>query len=139
MYVKLQPYRQQSVVMRSNQKLAPKYYGPYNVVDICGSVAYRLALPKGSQVHQVFHVSQLKILVGNIQTSTHLPSILTDVVVREPEIVLERKMNKRQGRAATMILMKWKSETVEEATWELLYDIQKKFPHFEPCGQVSSN
>lgn len=38
-YVKLQPYRQQSVVVRSNQKLAPKYFGPYKIVHKCGAVA----------------------------------------------------------------------------------------------------
>lgn len=44
-YVKLQPYRQGSVVMRQNQKLAPKYFGPYKILDKYGAVAYRLQLP----------------------------------------------------------------------------------------------
>ena len=59
-FVKLQPYRQGSVVMRYNQKLAPKYYGPYKIVDKCGEVAYKLLLPQDSMIHSVFHVSQLK-------------------------------------------------------------------------------
>jgi len=38
-YVKLQPYRQQSVVLRVNQKLSPKYFGPYKIIEKCGEVA----------------------------------------------------------------------------------------------------
>ncbi|KAG7564023.1 Retrotransposon gag domain [Arabidopsis suecica] len=49
-YVKLQPYRQNSVVLRSNQKLAPKYFGPYKIIDKCGVVAYKLDLPTSSQM-----------------------------------------------------------------------------------------
>ncbi|CAL9221051.1 unnamed protein product [Arabidopsis halleri] len=130
-YVKLQPYRQQSVVLRHNQKLAPKYFGPYRIVDKCGAVAYRLDLPTSSQVHPVFHVSQLKVLVGNVHTSTHLPSVLQDAFVREPERIIERKMVNRQGQAATKVLVKWKAEPIEEATWEFLFDLKLKFPHFD--------
>lgn len=74
-FVKLQPYRQNSVVHRGNQKLAPKYYGPYEIIDRCGKVAYKLQLPESSQIHPVFHVSQLKIVVGDVHTSTDLPSV----------------------------------------------------------------
>ena len=104
-YVKLQPYRQQSVVLRPNQKLAPKYFGPYKILDKCGEVAYRLDLPQPTQVHPVFHVSQLKVLIGNVLNSTHLPSVLQDAFVKEPERVLERKMVNRQGKAVTKV---WK-------------------------------
>lgn len=131
-YVKLQPYRQQSVVLRSNQKLSPKYFGPYKIVDKCGAVAYRLELPPSSQIHHVFHVSQLRVLVGNVTTSSLLPSVLPDVFAKEPEQVLARKMVNRQGKAATKVLIKWSNEAIEEATWEFLFDIQKKFPDFEP-------
>jgi len=130
-FVKLQPYRQNSMVLRSNQKLSPKYYGPYKIVDRCGEVAYKLQLPLGSQIHLVFHVSQLKVLVGNVTTSTQLLTILQDVFVKEPELILERQMVKRQGRAVTKVLVKWKHEPVEEATWEFLFDLQKKYPQFD--------
>ena len=130
-YVKLQPYRQQSVVLRPNQKLAPKYFGPYKILDKCGEVAYRLDLPQPTQVHPVFHVSQLKVLIGNVPNSTHLPSVLQDAFVKEPERVLERKMVNRQGKAVTKVLVKWANEAVEEATWEFLFDLQQKFPGFD--------
>lgn len=87
-YVKLQSYRQQSVVMRSKQRLAPEYFSPYKIIDRCGKVAYKLELPKYFQVNLVFHVSQLKVLVRNVHTHNHLPSILTDVLIKEREEVL---------------------------------------------------
>jgi len=42
-------------------KLAPRYIGPFPIIDRCGQVAYRLKLPERlSGVHNVFNVSQLK-------------------------------------------------------------------------------
>jgi hypothetical protein len=39
-------------------KLAPRYIGPYEIVETCGPVAYKLKLLlKMSAVHNVFHVS----------------------------------------------------------------------------------
>ena len=39
-------------------KLAPRYVGPYKILERCGSIAYLLQLPDIlSVVHNVFHVS----------------------------------------------------------------------------------
>jgi hypothetical protein len=50
-------------VKRFNRKgkLAPRYVGPFEILERRGEVAYQLELPKSlAGVHDVFHVSQLK-------------------------------------------------------------------------------
>ena len=65
-YLRLQPFRQLSVRTRGNMKLSPCFYGPYQVMERVGKVAYRLALPIDSRIHLVFHVSQLKKQLGHL-------------------------------------------------------------------------
>lgn len=62
--LKLQPYVQSSLAPRSHQKLAFHYFGPFRVLARVGSIAYRLELPSHSAIHLVFHVSQLKKVIG---------------------------------------------------------------------------
>ena len=40
--------------------------------DIVGNVAYRLELPSDWQIHDVFHVSQLKPVIGDVHRETEL-------------------------------------------------------------------
>ena len=41
-------------------KLSPRFVGPFEILERVGTVAYRLALPSMSGVHEVFHVSMLR-------------------------------------------------------------------------------
>lgn len=72
-YLKLRPYRQQSVARRVCQKLSAKYFGPYEIVEKIGKETYRLKLPPHSQVQPVFHVSQLKAVIGEHSLVLPLP------------------------------------------------------------------
>ena len=90
-YLKLQPYRQQSVVVRRSLTLASKYYGPFPVIAQVGEVAYRLELPQGSRIHPVFHISMLKKKIGCSQeVMPALPLVGTDTQIQiAPEMVLK--------------------------------------------------
>ena len=50
----------------SCSKVAPQYYGPFQILERIGLVAYRLALPSKVKFHDIFHVSLLKRYVKDV-------------------------------------------------------------------------
>ncbi len=45
---------------KRNRKLEFKHFGPFLITDVIGSQSYRLELPSGWRIHNVFHVSLLE-------------------------------------------------------------------------------
>ena len=132
MYLRLQPYKQSSMHHKKLGKLAPRYYGPFQVIQKIGEVSYKLDLPSGSLIHLVFHVSCLKAKLGDkVVPRPTLPAINEDLVLTlELVLILDRKSIKLRSRTMTQVLVLWQGECKEDATWGILYDLQAKFPHF---------
>ncbi|KZV33186.1 hypothetical protein F511_18202 [Dorcoceras hygrometricum] len=130
-FLKLRPYRQQSICSRVFQKLAPKFYGPFVVIQKVGEVAYKLQLPEGSRIHPMFHVSQLKKVVGKNTQTQGLPVGLEQELTfnYEPTRVIGHRLKKQAGILVPQVLVQWKDKPSEEATWEDAADFQAQFPH----------
>ena len=52
-FLRLQPYKKCPLKLKGNQMLTPNISSPYTVLQNIGSVAYKLALPPSSHIHQV--------------------------------------------------------------------------------------
>ncbi|CAJ2679642.1 unnamed protein product [Trifolium pratense] len=129
-FVKLRAHRQKSVVTRISAKLSARYYGPYPIIERVGAVAYKLKLPTGSKVHPVFHVSLLKKVVGNYDENEELPELMDEGENYEPEAVLATRKINQQGEEIKQVLVHWKGQTAEEATWEEVIMMRSQFPKF---------
>ncbi|PRQ22490.1 putative nucleotidyltransferase, Ribonuclease H [Rosa chinensis] len=131
-FLKLHPYRQRSLLKRSSHKLAPRYYGPFQVVKKIGTVAYHLKLPPSSRLHPVFHVSLLKRRIGDdIPVSPTLPQFDNSGEFQwQPLKVLDMGTRSLNKKRITTWLIQWKGLPVEDATWEDAHDIAARFPVF---------
>jgi hypothetical protein len=63
-WLKLHHHHASEITKKSTGKLAPKFYGPFQVEERIGSLTYHLALPPQTHTHNVFHVLFLKKFVG---------------------------------------------------------------------------
>ncbi|GJR24921.1 putative reverse transcriptase domain-containing protein [Tanacetum coccineum] len=79
-------------------KLAPRFVGPFEIVEKVGPVAYRLDLPKELDgVHDTFHVSNLKKCLADPTLQVPLDEIQVDAklnFVEEPVKILEKEFKK---------------------------------------------
>jgi hypothetical protein len=132
-FLKFIPHRQQSVAKRINQKLAAKFYGPFQIVVRVGETAYKLKLPNQSRIHPLFHVSLLKKAVGSYNEEEALPDDLDgekDNTPYEPDKVLAQRKVIVHGEEVKQVLVQWRGQNKEDATWEDTVMLTSQFPHF---------
>ncbi|GJX99327.1 putative reverse transcriptase domain-containing protein [Tanacetum coccineum] len=86
------------VHFRKKEKLAPRFFRPFKIVEKVGLVAYQLDLPEElNGVHDTFHVSNLKKCLADPTLQVPLDEIRVDAklnFVEEPMEILERKFKK---------------------------------------------
>uniref|UniRef100_A0A8R7U9I0 Chromo domain-containing protein n=1 Tax=Triticum urartu TaxID=4572 RepID=A0A8R7U9I0_TRIUA len=137
-FLKLQPYVQRSVAIRANQKLAFRYFGPYQVIQHIGAVAYKLRLPESGTVHPVFQVSQLRqALPPTEQAQVQLPAAAASSPV--PEEILQDRQVQQGGAQVPQVLVWWTDQPSELATWEDRAELQRHFPGAPAWGQAVSH
>jgi hypothetical protein len=115
-------------------KLAPRYIGPFPILEKCGSVAYKLDLrPSLAGVHDIFHVSQLKKCL-KAPVDVVLPEVTpleADLSYPEHPIkVLDQKDCATRRKTIKFFKIQWSNHSEEEATWESEDFLRSCHPNF---------
>nr|GEX89133.1 retrotransposable element Tf2 [Tanacetum cinerariifolium] len=128
-YMKLQPYRKVTTRQRTYHKFSAKFYGPFLILAKIMKVAYKLQLPENSQIHPVFHVSQLKLCKGTNHQVRILPQCgLDEVLSVEPEAIIGKRLRKLHNKVVLYVIVKWVNQAEENTTWELYIDLIQRLP-----------
>ncbi|GJX57008.1 hypothetical protein Tco_0286905 [Tanacetum coccineum] len=113
-------------------KLAPRYVGPFEILERIGPVAYRLRLPKElSSVHDTFHVSNLKKCLADANLHVPLNEIKIDKTLRfveEPEEIMDCEIKKLKRSKIALVKVHWNSKRGFEFTWEREDHMKSKYP-----------
>ena len=119
---------------QTREKLAPRYIGPFPVMARVGTVAYQLELPPElSEVHNVFHISQLRrcILPPEKRTDRverELPNNLT--YEEKPIRILDQTERVTRSKEIWFYKVQWEHHTEEEATWEREEFLRTAYPEW---------
>ena len=121
-----------------SKKLTPRFIGPYQITSKVGKVAYRVALPPNlSNLHDVFHVSQLRKYVPD---PSHVIE-MDDIQVRDnltvetmPLRIKDRKMKSLRGKDISLVKVVWIGAAGESATWELESKMRDSYPELFESG-----
>jgi hypothetical protein len=113
-------------------KLMPRFIGPFKILEKRGEVASQLELlPQLSDVHEVFHVSQLKKCMHVPEEEIPMEDLdaKEDFSYKEyPIKVLERSERVTRNKKVKMCKVQWSHHTEEEATWEREEELNAEFP-----------
>jgi hypothetical protein len=103
-------------------KLAPRYVGPFKIVDRRGEVAYKLELPPQlSDVHDVFRVSQLIKCLRVLEEQLPMEELNfgSDLTYSErPVKILDTVERVTRNEVIKTCKVQWSHHTEDEATRE---------------------
>jgi hypothetical protein len=115
-------------------KLAPRYIGPFPILEKCWTVAYKLDLqPSLAGVHDIFHVSQLKKCL-----KAPVDVVLPKVTLLEADLsypkhlikVFDQKDRVTRCKTIKFFRVQWSNHSEEEATWERKDFLRSRHPDF---------
>ncbi|XP_070010748.1 uncharacterized protein [Nicotiana sylvestris] len=114
-------------------KLSLRYVGPYRIIQRIGQLAYKLELPpEMSLVHPVFHVSNLKKVVGDPSNIVPVETIEVNEEFSYEEIpvaIFDRQVRKLRNKETSSVKVLWQNQKVKEATWEAEEEMKNNYPH----------
>ena len=145
---------------RPSKKLAPKLYGPFEILEKRGNRAFKLQLSPRWKIHPVFHVSLLepfrKSKRPNREQPPSAPEEIDGDLVWEVERIVKGEVisyKRRQGRRNRTIkelryFVKWKGFGEDENTWEppenldgaadLVEEFHRRYPDMPGLKEVQN-
>jgi hypothetical protein len=131
-YLKMSPLRGMRR-FKVKGKLSPRFIGPFRVFRRVGEMTYQLELPASlSDVHNVFHVSQLKkcLRVPEEQLPMEELSVQGDLIYTEyPIMILDTLTRVTRNKVIKMCKVQWSHHGEDEATWKREEELRIDFPH----------
>ncbi|GJR83060.1 putative reverse transcriptase domain-containing protein [Tanacetum coccineum] len=111
--LKLSPWKG-VVCFGKKGKLAPRFVGPFEIIEKVGPVAYQLdLLEEFNGLHDTFHVSNLKKCLANPTLQVPLDEIQIDAklnFLEEPVEILEREFKKLKRSRIGIVNLQWNSK-----------------------------
>ncbi|GJX74233.1 putative reverse transcriptase domain-containing protein [Tanacetum coccineum] len=118
-------------------KLAPRYVGPFEILERISPVAYRLRLSEElSGIHDTFHVSNLKKCLADASLHVSLDEIKVDKTlcfVEELVEIMDREIKSLKRSKLSLVKVRWSSKRGLEFTWER----DKCRIHISICTDIS--
>ena len=115
-----------------SRKLTPKFIGPFQILERIGTVAYRIALPPNlSNLHSVFHVSQLRKYLSDPSHVIESDQIqIRDNLTYDvlPLRIDDRRTKQLRGKDIHLVKVVWNSRNGDDATWELEDKMRDSYP-----------
>ena len=112
--------------------MSPRYIGPFPVIERIGPVAYRLELSPGlEKIHDVFHVSMLKKYMPDSSHILKSPPVQLREDLNfelQPVQILDQQDKVLRRKIIPMVKVLWRSDRVEEVTWEPEAALRKQHP-----------
>ncbi|WVZ70302.1 hypothetical protein U9M48_018978 [Paspalum notatum var. saurae] len=110
-----------------------RYIGPYKIEERIREVAYKLQLPESmSDIHNVFHVSQLKKCLKEPARQVELKTLELQPDLKYKEIpikILDTGVKKTHRSAIKICRVLWSRHGEEESTWEREDALREEHPH----------
>ena len=125
-------------------KLSSRYIRPFKVLEMVGTVPYRLALPPClSGVHAIFHVSMLRKYTPDLTHIVDWGELIIDVdgtYEEGPMCIMDSLDQVLQRKTVRLVKVLWQHRGMEEATWERKDTMRATYPFlFKDEGTLFSH
>nr|XP_054599305.1 uncharacterized protein LOC129163965 [Nothobranchius furzeri] len=101
----------------TSKKLAPRFIGPYSIVDVISPSTVRLALPSSMRVHPVFHVSLIKPVLSSPLCPAPAPPPPARLVGGGLVYPVRRLLDVRPRGRGFQYLVDWEGYGPEDRSW----------------------